>query len=251
MQQTRVDVFEEIFIVFLALGTLVGVVVVAYTMYNAYKYRDVGDDEDDADRPVLGELPTGGQGGKKLFVSFGISAIIVISLIIWTYSMLLYVEDGPNPDDDAIEIDVEGDGFVWHFDYGEHEGESVTTANEMVIPADTTIWLTVTGGDVWHAFGITQERVKADAIPGEYHQTWFIAEEPGEYPNAIECYELCGEFHSDMDADLVVLEPDEFEEWLDEQVADDDEDEDDEEEEEENGDEADENEDTDDEGGDD
>ncbi len=93
--QTRVDVFEMIFLVFLGLGTLVGAVVIAYTLYNAYKYRDEGETSDGDDVPTLGELPTGGKGGKKLFVSFGLSAIIVISLIIWTYGWLLYVEDGP------------------------------------------------------------------------------------------------------------------------------------------------------------
>src|SRR6056297_3021582 len=92
---TRVDVFAQIYWVFLALGTLVGVVVIGYMLYNAWKYRDDGPrNESTVDRPQLGEIPEGGGKGRKLFISFSLSAIIVVSLIVWTYAMLLYVEQG-------------------------------------------------------------------------------------------------------------------------------------------------------------
>ncbi|WP_255168088.1 cytochrome c oxidase subunit II [Natrononativus amylolyticus] len=213
--ETRVNVFEEIFLVFLGLGTLVGVVVIAYTLYNAYKYRDHDDRKPDEDLPTLGELPTGGGSGKKLFVSFGLSAIIVISLVVWTYGMLLYVEEGPdgNPGDDAIEVDVEGFAFGWDFYYE----NGVETGGELVVPEGQTVWLNVTATDVWHSFGITEQRVKADAIPGEYDETWFIAEEEGEY--LIECFELCGPGHSAMEATLNVTDEATYEEWLEEQAA--------------------------------
>ncbi|WP_293032221.1 cytochrome c oxidase subunit II [Natronococcus sp.] len=231
--QTRVDVFEQIFLVFLGLGTLVGVVVVAYTLYNAYKYRDGAAKTSDDDTPVLGELPTGGEGGKKLFLSFGLSAIVVISLVIWTYGMLLYVEDPGDdiPQEDAIEVDVEGDGFAWYFEY-ENGAETVNT---MTVPEDTPVWISVTGGDVWHAFGISDLRVKADAIPGETDETWFMAEEAGD-THTIECFELCGDGHSAMDGTLEVVEEEEFEEFLEDEAPDDDENGDDEEAEDENGD---------------
>ncbi|SER93314.1 cytochrome c oxidase subunit II [Natrinema salaciae] len=219
MQQqdwTRVDVFGNIFLVFLALGTLVGVVVVAYTLYNAYKYRDTGDASDDEDLPSVGELPTGGKGGKKLFLSFGISAIIVISLVIWTYGMLLFVEDPTtdgNEQQEALEVDVTGQGFAWYFEY-ENGIESVRTLR---VPADERVWVQVTSGDVWHAFGIPDQRVKADAIPGEYDETWFEAEETGE--QEIKCFELCGDAHTSMTGTLEVMEPDEFDAWMDEQLT--------------------------------
>ncbi|ARS88424.1 cytochrome c oxidase subunit II [Natrarchaeobaculum aegyptiacum] len=211
--QTRVDVFEDIFLVFLGLGTLVGVVVVAYTLYNAYKYRDDGEPADDEELPTLGELPTGGKGGKKLFLSFGISAIIVISLVVWTYGMLLYVEDGPdNNPEDAIEIDVEGFAFGWAYTY-----DNGIETNELVVPTDEPIWIEVTARDVWHTFGITDLRVKADAIPGEVDETWFMAEETGNH--TAECFELCGFGHSGMTSDVTVMEPDDYEAWVDDQLT--------------------------------
>ncbi|TMT87371.1 cytochrome c oxidase subunit II [Haloterrigena sp. H1] len=216
MQRTRVDVFESIFMVFLGLGTLVGIVVVAYTLYNAYKYRDTGGAGDDKDRPSLGELPTGGKGGKKLFLSFGISAVIVISLVIWTYTMLLYVEDptdGSSPQEDALNVDVIGDSFSWSFEYD----NGVESTGTLRVPADQRVFLEVTSGDVWHTFGIPDQRVKVDAIPGETDTGWFEADEPGQHN--IKCFELCGEFHTNMVGTLQVMEPDEYEAWMDDQLT--------------------------------
>ncbi|WP_211290229.1 cytochrome c oxidase subunit II [Natrinema ejinorense] len=216
MQGTRVDVFEQIFLVFLGLGALVGVIVIAYTLYNAYKYRDTGEADDDEDLPSVGELPTGGKGGKKLFLSFGISAVIVISLVIWTYAMLLYVEDpadGTDEQAEALNVEVTGESFAWFFEY-ENGIESTGTLR---VPADERIWIQVTSGDVWHAFGISEQRVKADAIPGEYDETWFEAEEPGQYE--IECFELCGEYHTSMVGTLEVMEPEKYDQWMDDQLT--------------------------------
>lgn len=209
--RSQADVFEEIFFVFLALGTLVGLAVVTYTLYNAYKYRDNGEPEEDGeDRPTLGELPTGDDGGKgkKLFLSFGISAIIVISLVVYAYTLLIYVESGPDVDPEAeLEIDVEGYQFGWEFEYP--NGHSVD--NELRVPADQVVYLHVTSRDVWHSFGSPELRIKTDSIPGETSTTWFLEEETGTY--TVECFELCGSGHSYMKADIIVMEPDEFEEW--------------------------------------
>jgi cytochrome c oxidase subunit 2 len=206
---TRTNVFNEIYTIFLLLGTLVGVVVIAYMLHKAYKYRaSAHDDADEKDRPEVGELPSGSGGGRKLFVSFALSAIIVVSLITWTYFTLLYVE---SPDDtaaeDTMEIEVVGHQFYWEFIYP--NGESVR--DDLRVPEDTRVKLTVTSDDVFHNFGIPELRAKADAIPGETTDTWFIAENPGTYQ--AHCYELCGSGHSYMDADVTVMTESEFESW--------------------------------------
>lgn len=210
---TQVAVFEEIFLVFLVLGTIVGIVVIGYTLYNTYKYRDRGEEYEEIDRPTLGELPVGEGGGRKLFVSFAISAVIVIGLVAWTYGALLYVEAGPEETDDNLDVNVVGFQFGWEFEYPNGHAEM----DELRVPADQVITLSVTADDVWHNFGIPDLRVKADAIPGQTTETWFVAEEPGEYEAW--CFELCGVGHSDMRADVIVMEPTEFEEWYDDPEA--------------------------------
>lgn len=217
--RAQADVFGEIFTVFLIVGTLVGVVVVGYTLYNAYKARHGNGEEGDSfEPPVLGELPTGQQSEKsrKLFVSFGISAVIVISLVAYSYFLLLYVEQGPTEeiaDSTATEMDVEvvGVQFAWQFNYP----NGVQTFGELRVPKGRMIRLSVTSGDVWHNFGAPELRIKADSIPGQYSETWFLADEVGNY--TVNCYELCGRGHADMTAEIIVMETGEFEEWYAEQ----------------------------------
>lgn len=211
------EVFNRIFIVFLGLGTLVGVVVITYILYNAYKYRYREDDDPapDADRPELGELPEGGGKGKKLFLSFGLSAIIVLSLVAWTYGALVMIEETPaeqaQQGTDILDVEVEGYQFGWRFTYPNGHVEDSSAGGELRVPANRMINLSVTSDDVFHNFGIPEERVKADAIPGQTTTIWFVAEEPTEY--TANCYELCGSGHSYMSANVVVMEPSEFQEW--------------------------------------
>jgi len=209
--RTQADVFRELFFVFLVVGTVVGVVVVTYTLYNLYKNRDGGDREG-FDAPQLGELPTGQSGGKssKLFLSFGLSAIIVISLVVYSYGLLLYVEEGPSndvQDETDMNVEVVGLQFIWQFNYE----NGVQTTGTLRVPKGEVVRLDVTSGDVWHNFGVPELRIKADAIPGDHAQTWFIADETGTY--TAKCYELCGSGHSQMTAEVVVMEEDEFNDW--------------------------------------
>lgn len=209
--RSPLEVFDEIFQVFLVLGTAIGIIVIIYILYHAYKYRDgSGNGEKaDIDRPQLGEIPTGGGDGKKLFVSFSISAVIVLSLLIWTYGWLMYVDTGPaEAQDDALEITIEGYQFGWEFQYP----NGYTAQNELRLPEDEVVQLTVTSRDVFHNFGIPALRVKTDALPGEENDIWVVAEDAGTYEAV--CYELCGAGHSYMTAEVIVMEPDAYDEWL-------------------------------------
>jgi cytochrome c oxidase subunit 2 len=212
VSRTPADVFDQVFTVFVVLGTLVGLVVVAYTLSKALRYIDDGErGDDDPDgkvvRPTLGELPTGSGGGRKLFVSFGISAVIVLSLIVWTYSALLYVDDTPpEVEEEAMEVDVTGLQFAWQYTYPNGHTDST-----LRVPVGQPIRLNVTSADVWHNYAISEFKVKTDAIPGQTTEAWFTAEETGTYEAV--CYELCGAGHSAMRGDVIVMEPDEYQDW--------------------------------------
>lgn len=210
------EVFNSIFEVFLVLGTAVGVVVVAYTLYHALKYRETEGEDPYAEkvtRPQMGEMPTGGVGGKKVFYSFGISAVIVVSLIGWTYFQLSYVESGPDIEgEEDIEITVEGYRFGWAFIYP-NGFESST----LRVPRNRIVRLDVTSRDVFHNFGIPELRVKTDALPGQTTSAWFTASETATH-EAI-CYELCGSGHSQMTATVEVMEQEEYQTWYDNTTA--------------------------------
>jgi len=206
---TRVDVFQQIFRVFLLLGTLVGVVVIGYMLYNAYAYREESNrgEAADVERPELGEVPTGSGGGRKLFLSLTLSAVIVVSLIAWTYGTLLFVEqDSPGGHADPLDVEVSGYQFGWEFEYPNGD-----TTQTLRAPADRVVRIHVESLDVFHNFGIPGLRVKTDAIPGHVTSTWFEGDEPGTY--TAHCYELCGVGHSQMTAPVRIMEPSAFQAW--------------------------------------
>ncbi len=208
--RTQESVFEEIFLVFLVLGTIVGVVVIGYMLYNGWRYRASASDELE-DPPVLGELPVGQGGGKKLALSFALSAIIVLSLIVWSYSAVIYVDQGPEMEEN-MEVEIVGAQFNWDFTY--ENGETLT--DTLVIPEDQLVRFSVTAQteprlDVWHTFGVTELRIKADAIPGQTATEWVLADQQGVY--LAECFELCGAGHSHMTADVIVVSQEEFDSW--------------------------------------
>lgn len=210
---TRQEIFNMIFTVFLILGTLVGVIVIGYMVYNGYKYRDSRhrESESDIERPKLGELPEGGGGGRKLFLSLTLSAIIVISLIAWTYFALLYVEQGSasagQSQGQELQVTVTGYQFGWEFKYP----NGYTTDGTLRVPQGERVSLTVTSRDVFHNFGIPAFKTKADAIPGQQTDTWFRPTKTGSY--RAQCFELCGAGHSAMDAKVIVMRPQAYEQW--------------------------------------
>ncbi len=112
--------------------------------------------------------------------------------------------------EDAMEVLVEAQKFSWLFIY-ENDKES---ENELVVPKGRAIKLNITSVDVVHSFFLPAFRVKVDAVKGMPTYAWFYADELGEYD--IQCTEYCGVDHSAMVAKLRIVQPQEFEAWLDE-----------------------------------
>src|ERR1035437_9158187 len=66
--------------------------------------------------------------------------------------------------------------------------------------------------DVIHSFYVPAFRMKQDGLPGRYTVAWFRATKPGTYH--LFCAEYCGTQHSGMIGSIVVMEPAQFEAWM-------------------------------------
>lgn len=117
----------------------------------------------------------------------------------------------PPEADQELTVSVSASHPTWSFE-NEHLG--VRIDSEVRVPVDTLVHLEITAGDVMHNLAIHDLGVKQHAIPGKETSAWFIAEETGEYE--IVCAELCGEDHSTMTATLIVMEMDEYNEFIEE-----------------------------------
>lgn len=132
--------------------------------------------------------------------------------------------DQPDPEGPGkpLRITVNGQQYLWRFDYdseeGISEGRPVYAYYEMVVPVNRTVTLKVNASDVAHSWWIPKLGGKADAVPGHTNETWFKATKPGRYVG--QCAELCGEGHADMQAAVRVVPEDEYTAWLDKQRED-------------------------------
>lgn len=84
--------------------------------------------------------------------------------------------------------------------------------NPMVVPVDRKIRIVTTAADVIHSWMIPAFGVKQDAIPGFLRDTWFRAEEVGEFRG--QCAELCGKDHAYMPIVVKVVEQAEYDAWV-------------------------------------
>jgi cytochrome c oxidase subunit 2 len=112
------------------------------------------------------------------------------------------------PPQNAMEIYVVGKQWMWKLQHSTGQRE----INELHIPVNTTVKLTMTTEDVLHDFFIPAFRTKADIVPGRYTYLWFNATKPGKYH--LFCAEYCGLNHSGMGGWVYVLEQKDFDNWL-------------------------------------
>jgi cytochrome c oxidase subunit 2 len=86
-----------------------------------------------------------------------------------------------------------------------------------VVPRNTTVELTLKANDVIHSWWIPKLGGKLDAVPGYENKTWFKATETGTFEG--QCAELCGTGHYAMTAKVTVVEPEQYEAWVENQKA--------------------------------
>jgi cytochrome c oxidase subunit II len=178
----------------LSVGIFVGI------FYFAVKYRQR------ATAPVGDEAQKSGE--QHVFLELVWTIIpIGINVFIFAWGASLFIHNS-KPPDTAQDIYVVGRQWMWKIQHPEGRRE----INELHIPVGQPVKLTMASQDVIHSFYIPAFRLKQDVLPGRYTTMWFEATEPGEYH--LFCAEYCGTQHSGMIGRVVVMEPNDYQDWL-------------------------------------
>jgi cytochrome c oxidase subunit 2 len=155
--------------------------------------------------------------------------MIVFDLIIAVFSTLGWWETIVQGNDslvrkygDAAYVKVTARQFFWSFTYPGLDNtfdttDDFTLGNQLVVPENKLVILTMTSGDVIHSFFAPNLRVKYDVIPGRETRVWFVPQQTGEYTTM--CAELCGIGHYQMLANINVLKSEEYQRWLETKTA--------------------------------
>lgn len=110
-------------------------------------------------------------------------------------------------------IDAIAQQWLWRYEYP----GGVFNYHELVVPADTAVVLNLDSTDLIHRWWVPALGGAFDAVPGSENQTWFRADETGTYEGRSTAFS--GPGYNAMRAKVTVLEPTEFEAWLDEQAT--------------------------------
>src|SRR5215471_7764759 len=149
---------------------------------------------------------------KQIKGSFGLELFwtavpFLISIVMFVWGSKVYM-DGETPPQGAQDIYVVGKQWMWKIQHPEGRRE----IDELHVPRDTAIKITLTSQDVIHSFFIPALRIKQDAVPGEYRTLWFKATRPGTYH--LFCAEYCGTNHSKMIGRIIVMPESGYQAWL-------------------------------------
>jgi cytochrome c oxidase subunit 2 len=163
--------------------------------------------------------------------------IIVILMALPATKAVVAMKDTSNAD---LTIKVTGYQWKWGYDYLKGEGEGIgfistldsthremsesgkpaptydyllKVDNPLVVPVDKKIRIITTANDVIHAFMVPAFGIKQDAIPGFVRDTWFRAEQTGDFYG--QCAELCGKEHAYMPIHVKVLSAEDYAKWVD------------------------------------
>ena len=232
---TNAPVYDELFRVLLAIGTMLLVGMTAVVVYSLIRFRRRDGDQQDGP-PVEGNL------SLELFWT-AIPAVVVLFLGIYSYDIydrmggmtdlnahginhhvaeLASVRQSQPGDDERIwggiaqassseavlPVEVTALQFAFVFHYPEQN----ITSGELHVPTGQAVELRLKANDVIHAFWVPEFRIKQDVIPGQPTVLTFTANQTGDYP--IVCAELCGPYHGGMRSHVVVDEPESFATWV-------------------------------------
>lgn len=136
-----------------------------------------------------------------------ISATLAVFLGFFFWGAWIYL-DQERPPRGAYEINVIGRQWMWDVRHPNGRREF----DELHVPVNTPVRLLLSSEDVIHSFFVPAFRVKQDAVPGKIVSTWFEATRPGSY--RLFCTQYCGTEHANMTGRVVVMNPEDYTQWL-------------------------------------
>src|SRR5262249_46646620 len=132
---------------------------------------------------------------------------LLVGLVMFFWGMVVYFELF-RAADGASDVYVLGRQWMWEVRHPEGKRE----INELHLPVGRPVRIVGVSQDVIHSFFVPAFRTKQDVLPGRYTQLWLQPQRTGRFH--LFCAEYCGTKHSGMVGWVVVMEPAEYEEWL-------------------------------------
>ena len=193
-----------------AVAGVVMVLVFGAVAYIMVRFRDKDDDE--------GEFPVQREGNTKLELFWTLLPLFILAVVaVFTVATIVKLNQTKK---DALRVEVTGQQWWWSFHYDMNNDNvyadtgkgDIVTANEMVIPINRQVALTITSRDVIHSFWIPALNGKKDAVPGQHHPLLLEGTKIGVYRG--QCTQFCGLSHANMRMIVRVVSQSDFDKWV-------------------------------------
>ena len=203
--------FVGLFKLFLIVCSVMYVIIVAAMIVAVWRRRKTALTVDDRQHHETSHVVTP--------VLVGWTAIIVVGLTILTVaSFLTDRSNAANAFKPAMHLTVTANQWWWDVRYEQPDmSKTVRTANELHLPVDTPVHVTLKSNDVIHSFWIPNLAGKQDLIPGRMTDAQLLPRRTGLYRG--QCAEFCGVQHAQMALDVTVESKADFDRWYSRQLA--------------------------------
>ncbi len=189
---------QSLYVLLFWLSVVVFVLVEGLLIYAVLRFRA---------KPGQG-LPVQVHGNNRLEIAWTIApALILVVIAVPTWATIFKIYDQPQGPD-VVQVEVVGHQWWWEFRY---TGLNIVTANELHLPVDRPVALTLKSVDVIHSFKVPALSGNMDMVPNRTNRLWFTPNTPGEYYG--QCVELCGASHANMRMRAIVHTKAEFDAW--------------------------------------
>ena len=146
-------------------------------------------------------------GNVKLEIIWtAIPTLILAAIAVPTFQTVFDLAECP---DDAMTVEIIGHQWWFEYRYPDH---GVTTANVLVIPADTEVCAEMNSADVIHNFWVPKLNGKRYLVPDQPTELRLRTDEPGEFWG--QCAEFCGLSHAKMRARVEAMTQADFDAWI-------------------------------------
>jgi cytochrome c oxidase subunit 2 len=220
------DKIDNLFLPILALAIVIGILVLAATVFAAIRFRH-REGQPDNPKQIHGNTP--------LEIGWTIVPALILAVVaVPTIATLWNLAERPTGPD-VLQVEVTGKQWWWQFQFpkqamvpqsrtltypspratgGPVDGASgmVTTSTELHIPVGTKVDLRLHTRDVIHSFWIPELNGKKDVMPARTNHLTLEANKPGTYLGA--CAEYCGLSHADMRMRVIAEPMAKWKAWL-------------------------------------
>jgi cytochrome c oxidase subunit 2 len=207
----------DLFIPILGVAIVIGVLVLAATIYAAVRFRH-REGKPDNPKQVHGHTP--------LEIGWTIVPALILAVVAVPTVSTIWDLAGTPKGPDVLKVDVTGKQWWWQFQltkqplvpqatratFSTSGSGMVTTSTELHIPVNTQVVVRLHAYDVIHSFWVPSLAGKKDVMPARTNTLTIEANRPGTYLGA--CAEYCGLSHADMRFRVIAEPMAKWKAWL-------------------------------------